>query len=110
MRRCGVSASRWGRTCARRTRCSRAAWRGSAAGKGQTWWGEGRPEPTFVPQFGGGRGREGKDPPVDDAVVREVLNGVRDRRPEAEVVAAARKVDRAKLEAIIHAAEQEVFT
>lgn len=72
--------------------------------------GEHTPEPALVTQIRGWMGPEKKDPPVDDPNVRDVLNGVRDRRPEAEVVTAARKVDRTKLEAIIHGAEQDSLT
>lgn len=71
--------------------------------------GEPTPEPALVAQIRGWMGPEKKDPPVDDSNVRDVLNGVRDRRPEAEVVAAARRVDRVKLETIIHAAEQDAL-
>jgi hypothetical protein len=56
----------------------------------------------------------GKGPPraelsaVEDPLIQRVLEDVRKRRPEAEVVALARGIDAAKLEAVIAAAAEAV--
>lgn len=47
-------------------------------------------------------------PPVADPAVQAVLDAVRGRRPEAEVVHMARGIDRGRLEQALHAAEEEM--
>lgn len=47
-------------------------------------------------------------PPVADPAVQAVLDAVRGRRPEAEVVRMARGIDRGRLEQALHAAEEEM--
>ncbi len=47
-------------------------------------------------------------PPVADPAIQAVLDAVRDRRPEAEVVRMARAIDRGRLDQAIHSAQEEM--